>query len=97
MVQMIENWSDVEATVVAVETSGAIEGHGTLRLEIGAVAPVEGFADLMADYPGRTVDVQVRRALLDRLDPQPGDRLRLRLRRGGPTAIFAHPEIGGRG
>jgi len=92
MVQIVENWSRVTGTVEAFAPSGDPQRPGVLSLRISAVCPVEPFADLMAGWEGRTIEVPVPASLLPRLDLVPGRSVTLRLRRGGPTAVFSHPE-----
>ncbi|MCC7272815.1 MAG: hypothetical protein IT561_09110 [Alphaproteobacteria bacterium] len=88
MVQMIENWSDVTATVV---DAAASSGHATLSLRVEKADDVPPFANLMGDFVGRTVAVRVPSDLMAAVTPRPGDRVRLRVRRGGPAGFFAHP------
>lgn len=95
MVQIVENWSRVTGTVESFTPSEDPQDPGRLRLRITSVQPVEPFANLMAGYEGRVVDISVPATLLSRLSLAPGRSVTLRLRRGGPTGVFGHPEEGG--
>lgn len=92
MVQIVENWSRVTGTVESFAPSADPEHLGVLRLRVDAVHPVEPFANLMAGYEGRIIEVSIPASLLPLLDLAPGRTLALRLRRGGLTAVFCHPE-----
>ena len=89
---MIENWSCIVGIVLAILAPPQGGSHGILRVQIERVEPIAGFADLLADRAGQTIDVRVRSEQLARARPEAGDRVRMRVRRGGPTQVFAHPD-----
>lgn len=95
MVQIVENWSRVTGTVEDVTPSEDPRNPGRLLLRIDSIQPVEPFANLMAGYEGRTVEISLPAALLSRLPLVPGRSVTLRVRRGGPTGVFSHPDEGG--
>lgn len=92
MVQIIENWSCIVGIVLAIMAPPQGGDHGVLRIQVERVEPIAGFADLLADRVGQTIDVRVRSEQLARARPEAGERVRMRVRRGGPTQVFAHPD-----
>src|SRR4051812_30257797 len=97
MVQVVENWTQVEGVVQAVAPDSASPEHAAVDLAVDAVAPVRGddgreFPNLLADAAGSTVTVVVARASAPAGALEPRRRLRLRVRRAGPQRIVAHPE-----
>jgi hypothetical protein len=91
MVQMMENWAQVEGETRSVDDKD--ERFVTVRLAVDRIADVPGFANLFNEAPGAEVAIDVPRELASRLDVAPGRRLSLQVRRGGPQ-LFAHPERG---
>ena len=85
MVQIIENWSQLRGRV---EDVTVVEGDVVdLGLRVESVEPVPGFANLLAETPGRTI--HVRLPLEGAEPPRPGDELRVRVRKAAPDRYFA--------
>lgn len=90
MVQIIENWADVIGTVVEPTSQGTRPGHVGIGIAVEAVAPVEGYPNLLADRAGQRVDVQIR--LEGQTELHVGQHIGLRVRLGAPGGpIFADP------
>ena len=89
---MIENWSCIVGLVLAIMASPDGDTHRVVRIQVERVDPIAGFPDLLGDRVGATIEVMVGAEQLARATPQPGERVRMRVRRGGPTRIFAHPD-----
>ena len=89
MVQMIENWTAVEAVVVAPPRPADLPDFDTVELRIDRADPVKGYANLLADSAGRHLTVVVPRDRLAGLCE--GAALRLSVRRA-PGRIFADPD-----
>lgn len=92
MVAMVENWSRLEGTVVAVAPAADLAAFSVVQVEVSAVAAVASFPNLLAETAGTRLNVYVANDLAGRLALAPGQRVRGRVRRGGPTRIFAHPD-----
>ena len=84
MVQIIENWSELRGRVEAVTGDG--DDSVGLDVQVVAVEPVPGFANLLGETPGRTIRVTLS---LDGMPPpRQGDELRIRVRKAGPDRYF---------
>ena len=93
MVQMIENWSCILGVllgIIAPPQGG--DGRGGLRVRVDRVEPVVGFANLLADRTGDTLEILVTTEQLAQAQEHVGEPVRIRVRRGGPSRVFAHPD-----
>jgi hypothetical protein len=87
MVQAIENRSDVEGRIVAIKAAKADPEHRLVTIAVGAVTAVEGYPNLFASTSGSSIDVILPAHLATPL--KVGGMVRCRIRRTGPTAVFA--------
>ncbi len=87
--QVIENRSDVTGRVTGVSPHPTLPDHSLLTVQLDDVAPVEGFANLFDAARGKTIDVAVSRERAKQLGLRPGDSVVARIRRAGPTSVFA--------
>jgi hypothetical protein len=87
MVQVIENRADIEGRVLAVAAEQTRPDHKVATIEVDTVKPVEGYANLFANAPGTQVTVIVPAERAGALEV--GSAVRCRIRRGGPTSVFA--------
>ena len=88
--QIIENWTDVVGKVEDVAPSDVSDDFVKMKVAVNQTKPVKGFANLLEDAKGQTLDVEVPRQAAEQL--QPGAKVSCRLRRAGNRKIFAHPE-----
>jgi len=75
-----------------VQPSTELPEHVEAEVHVNSASAVEGFANLLADSAGKTVHVYVRQGTAAEQRLKPGAEVHLRLRRGGPSKIFAHPD-----
>jgi hypothetical protein len=87
MVQVIENRADIEGRVLAVKADAERPDHRLVTIEVGAAVPVEGYPNLFPSAQGKSLDVYLPADLAKAL--QIGSALRCRIRRAGPTIVFA--------
>ena len=92
MVAIIENWSRLEGRVTTVTPAPDASAFSVVRVAVSQVSDVADFPNLLADAAGSTLEVYVANELAERLHLAPGQRVRCRVRRGGPTRIYAHPD-----
>jgi len=91
MVAVIENWSCIAGVVTALLPAAQGADFPALRIAVAGVEPVQGFANLLGDSAGATIEVRLRAGQL--ADPPPaGAQVRVPVRRGGPKVLFAHPD-----
>ena len=90
MVQIVENWAEVEGRVVQVRPAAGLAGFSTVELDVEHVQPVEGFPNFFAG--GGRIAVNVQQDALTAAGLREGRLARLRIRRGGLTSNFAHPD-----
>ncbi len=88
MVQMIENWSAVDAVALGAPRAADLSGFAAIDLRVGVVQPVAGFPNLLAEATGGTLTILAPAERLAGLAE--GAQLRLRLRRA-PGRVFADP------
>ncbi len=91
-VQIIENWTDIIGVLKDSHRNETLSGFLTLEIEVRQAHPVEGFANLLADAPGKTIHVNARTELAAKFQLTPGAIVRCRVRRGGPNSLFVHPD-----
>lgn len=87
--QVIENRSDVTGRVTDVSPHPTLPDHSLLTVQLDDVAPVDGFANLFDASRGKTIEVAVLGARAKELGLRPGDSVAARIRRAGPTSVFA--------
>ena len=93
MVQIRENWTDLEGEIVDVRPSPRRPGFVDVEVRVDAAAPVESFADFLGDRVGQALVVQFRERCLEGRSLGRGRRLCVRARRGqGTDDVFAHSE-----
>jgi hypothetical protein len=96
MVQIIENWSEIEGDVREVRPDPELPGHLIATVDVNDAKPVprpEGgeFPNLLADAAGGTVDVHVPESTAAQHQLAAGRRLKARVRRATPTRSFVDP------
>ena len=89
MVQMVENWTVVDAVVVAPPSAADLPDFDAVELRIEHAAPVAGYANLLADAAGRSMTVLAPHERLAGL--RAGESVRLHVRRA-PGRLFADPD-----
>jgi hypothetical protein len=85
--QIVENHAVIAGTLRDVCPCPDRPGFVKLRVDVDAAHPVEGWPNLLERNVGETVDVLARHDS-DHAKLQPGP-VRLRVKKGGPTTIFA--------
>jgi len=91
-VQVIENWSLVEGSVVAAEPHQELTGYVKATVRLLRVSAVAGYADLFSAEAGRDVAVNVPASKAAELGLAPGTAVRMRIRKAGPASAFADPD-----
>lgn len=93
MVQMVENLTRINGTVIARRPHSTLNDYDVVTLKLEGVEPVPGKADLLGSLLGSTVEVSVRRALLGNANS--GTHLRCRAKRTPDGAMCEpHPDPG---
>ena len=87
--QIIENWADVTARVVAVHPHPQLAGYASVTLAVTEVRPVPGFANLFESANGQTIDVNVPAAELPSTGVDDRKSMSWRVRKAGPASNFA--------
>jgi hypothetical protein len=91
MVQVIENSTDIQCTVVDRTTSANVPGYDELTLRIDDAAPVADLADLISQRVGDTINLLVAHHLLPD-GSLVGRQLRCRARMAGPGVYMAESD-----
>lgn len=84
MVQIVENWAEVEGVVTRV---GEGDGRPELEIEVESAQEVAGYPNLLADHVGRLITIILADDATE-LRPEPGDRVRCRVRKAGSERYF---------
>jgi hypothetical protein len=98
VVQIAENWSRIEGTVVDWEPPRGADEPGRLRIRVKQVTDVaredgSNYRNLVAASEEEIVTVQVPAAVASTLQVSVGDRVTLEVRRGrAPSPLFARAE-----
>jgi hypothetical protein len=87
MVQVIENWAELDGRLLAMQDDESRPGHKRVSLEVRAVRPVAPYPNLLQEAAGKTIEVilpdDVARSL------ELGSDLRCRARKSGPMTVYA--------
>lgn len=92
MVQIVENWADIEGRVDQVAPAPDDPSMVAVSVALDMADDVEGFRNLLADSRGSVVTVLLRSDIASERGLVPGTRLVARARRSGPDRTFVHPE-----
>ena len=92
MVEIVENWADIEGSVREVAAASEVPGFVKASVDLERTADVEGFRNLLASSNGTVITVLVPSAIADERGLQPGTRLVARARRARPDRTFVHPD-----
>jgi hypothetical protein len=90
--QVIENRSDVVGRITEVAPHPSLPDHSLLTIQVDDVSPVEGYSNLFEDARGSTLEVSVSRDTAVDMGLRSGDNVVARIRRAGPSAVFADPD-----
>ena len=86
---MIQNWTAVDAVGVAAPRPADLPDFDAVELRIERAAPVQGYANLLADAAGKSLTVLAPHERLTGLCA--GASVRLKVRRA-PGRLFANPD-----
>jgi len=92
MVQVVENWADIEGEVRSVRDS-ELKGYRTVEMLLKDAKAVEDFPNLLKQRVGEVIAVNVPESRVESFEEayqssQP--RVTCRVRLAGPTRFFAH-------
>lgn len=90
MVQIVENWSDLEGKIEEIKPSSLSEKFVKVRLSVDHVEPVAGFANLLSESAGKKVTIEIPQTAAEEL--KKGQAITFRVRRAGVDKLFAHPD-----
>jgi hypothetical protein len=89
MVQIKENWSDIEGEVSELLPNPADPSFAIAKVKVNASAPVGSFANLLEKDIGKEISVRVPNLSVEGLAP--GHRILMRVRQAGIGQYFSHP------
>ena len=90
--QIIENWAEVQGQVMDLTSDDRSPDYVKAILQVTAVAPVAGFANLLGSAVGQLLTVRIPRAVAESRGVQPGATVASRVRKGGLHDALAHPD-----
>jgi len=91
MVKGVENWAEISGVVQEVREA-EIEGHLSVGILVNDVSSFQSFPNFFEDEAGKVIEVNVPRDVAEAAALQPGAVVSCRVRKGGLTSVFAHPE-----
>ena len=95
MVQVVENWADIEGEVQGVRDS-VLNGFKTVEMLVKNTKAVENFPNLLEQRVGEIIAVDVpepRGESLQKAYEAGQPQVVWRVRLAGPNRFFAHPEL----
>ncbi len=92
MVSVIENWTDMEGTIIKTEPSKKQPNFTEANIKIEKTTPVEDFANLLEDTTGKTITVLIPNQTAAKLNLTKNTKITFRARTGMNT-IYAHPDL----
>lgn len=87
MVQIVENWSQVQGRVTAIAPASGLSGFSVVQVDVQSAATVDGFPNMLARHLGERLDIFVPDASAQSLAV--GQHITWRARRAGPHKVFA--------
>lgn len=91
--QIRENWTDIEGTLLDSHTSSRRKGFVDLVISVEDVQPVEDYPNFLADQAGQTIVVSIPESVAENKTLAKGAHVSARVRRGRqPSDLFAHTE-----
>ena len=87
MVQIIENHANIAGTLLSVQDAADRPGFVSMKVKVKSASPVDNFPNLFEQHVGQDVEVLAPRGSIAATQT-PGP-VQLRVKRGGPTTIFA--------
>ena len=96
MVQIVENWSQIEGEVRSVRPDPELPGYLVASVQVVSADPVskpEGadFPNLLAESAGKAVEIHFPERAAAENQVAAGRRVSARVRRATPTRSFADP------
>ena len=91
MVQVAENWADVEGTVAHVRADERQAGFTPVELRVKATSSVADWPNMFVEEVGRTVLVDIPDGVVNEHDIGPGSAIALRVRRTSADRSTAEP------
>src|ERR671910_225001 len=95
MVQVIENWADIEGEIQSVRDS-ELKGYKTVEVLVKDAKAVENFPNLLKERRGEVIPVNVPEPAVETLQEayEAGQsQVTCRVRLAGPSRFFAHSEL----
>jgi hypothetical protein len=91
-VSIVENWTQVVGEVLHLEAYSEAPGFVAVTMEVHSLRAVAGYANLIEQAPGTTLEVLFPQDLVDHLNLSVGDVLSCRVRKAGLERNFVHRE-----
>jgi len=91
--QVVENWADIEGQIVAVKPNPLMDNFVTAQIKVANVVPVPGFPNLFEQAKGSIIEVNIPASKAKELSLSAGKAISGRIRKGGPTTAFVHPDF----
>ena len=88
MVQIVENWTDVEGVVTAVRAKSGLPGQGIVRIAVSQASDVDTRPNFLKERVGETVDIHIGARAIEAYHLRPGNHIVVRTRVGGPQQLF---------
>ena len=95
MVQVVENWADIEGEIRSVR-DGELRGYKSVEVLVNDAKAVENFPNLLEQRKGEVITVNVpesRAETLQEAYESGHSQIACRVRLAGPMHFFAHPEL----
>ena len=90
-VQAVENWALISGKLDAINDHSELSDYASAMVTVTEVTPVEGYPNLFSWAVGKQISINIPKTKVDQLALAPGDSLRARVRKAGPTSSFADP------
>jgi hypothetical protein len=87
MVQIVENHAEIAGRLLDVAPSADRPGFVILRIEVRETHEIEDWPNLFTNDIGKTIEVLAREGS-EAAAAKPGP-IRLKVKKGGPTTVFA--------
>lgn len=96
-VQIVENWTNIVGEVRSYTFEGEIPGFASVEIAVTQTQPVEKypgifFPNFLENATNQVIHVNVPQSVAAQLKITPGANIVCRVRCGGLTSIFVHPQ-----
>lgn len=88
MVQIKENWTDIEGSLISLDSGIETDRFSTVQVKVSATASVLNFTSFLEDTMGKTIIIHVPKEIVHRMKFNVGSQIKCRIRKTESGQIY---------